>query len=108
MSVMNTNSMCTVLTDVDFRKEVLESNQLVLVEFSASWSGLCQIIAPVIEDMALRFRTQIKFCAIDVDDDGDIAQAYGIRKIPTILFSRRGRSWIPSPAPFQEQYLPKS
>ena len=91
MSVMNTNSICTVLTDADFRKEVLESKQLVLVEFSANWSGLCQIIAPVIEDMALRFRARVKFCAIDVDDGGDIANAYGIRKIPTILFLKEGQ-----------------
>jgi thioredoxin 1 len=91
MSVMNTNSICIVLTDADFQKEILESKQLVLVEFSANWSGLCQIIAPVIEDMALRFGAQVKFCAIDVDAGGDIANAYGIRKIPTILFFKEGQ-----------------
>ena len=91
MSVMNTNLMCTVLTDTDFLKEVLESNQLVLVEFLANWSGLCQIIAPVIGDMALRFRPQVKFYTIDVNDNGDIANAYGIRKIPTILIFKEGQ-----------------
>ena len=70
---------------------MLESNQLVLVEFSAQWSGLCQIIAPILEEMALRFRTRVKFCAIDVDDDGDVAKAYGIRKIPTLLFFKDGQ-----------------
>ena len=88
---MKVNSMRIELADADFRKEVLESDQLVVVEFSANWSGLCQIIAPVIEEMALKFRTRVKFCIIDMDDAGDIAKAYGIGKIPTILFFKEGQ-----------------
>ena len=83
--------MCIELTDAGFRKEVLESDRLVVVEFSANWSGLCQILAPVIEEMALKFRTRVKFCIIDIDDNGDVAKAYGIGKIPTILFFKEGQ-----------------
>jgi thioredoxin 1 len=63
----------------------------VVVEFSANWSGLCQIIAPAIEELALKFRKRVKFCIIDIDDAGDVAKAYGKGKIPTILFFKKGQ-----------------
>ncbi len=88
---MKTNSIYILLTDADFGEEVLECEQPVLVEFSAEWCGLCHIIAPVIEEMAVRFRTRVKFCRIDVDRDGHIAAKYGIQKFPSILFFKNGQ-----------------
>lgn len=88
---MKTNSIHILLTDADFRKEVFECEQPVLVEFSAEWCGLCHIIAPVIEEMAVRFRNRVKFCRIDVDRDGDVAARYGIQKSPAILFFKDGQ-----------------
>ncbi|NIS67656.1 MAG: hypothetical protein GTO12_01500, partial [Proteobacteria bacterium] len=66
--VMKTESISIVHTDADFQREVLEGKQPVFVEFSAAWCGLCHIIAPLIEEMAMRFRTRVKFCKIDMDD----------------------------------------
>ena len=88
---MKANSMFIMLTDANFRQEVLESKQPVLVEFSVDWSGACHINAPITQEMAAKFRTQVKFCKIDVDDYGDVAKQYGMQKIPTMLFFKDGR-----------------
>ena len=88
---MKTNSIYILLTDGEFQREVLECEQPVLVEFSAKWCGLGHIIAPVIEEMAVRFHTRVKFCRIDVDRDGDVAARYGIQKFPAMLFFKDGQ-----------------
>ncbi len=88
---MKTNSIYMIRTDGDFEREVLECDRPVLLEISAEWCGLSHIIAPVIEEMALRFCTRVKFCRIDADRDGDVATRYGIRKFPAILFFKNGQ-----------------
>ena len=79
------------LTNVNFCKEVLESKQPVLVEFFTDWSGSCHIISPGMKELAEQFRTLVKFCRINMDEQQEIAGKYGIRKIPTILFFKDGR-----------------
>ncbi len=84
-------SRIPLLTDADFEREVLEFEQPVLVEFSADWCGLGHMIAPVIEEMALRFHTRVKFCRIDAHRDGGIAARYGVQRFPVILFFKDGQ-----------------
>ena len=88
---MQTDSIFITLTETNFRQEVLESPQPVFVEFFANWCGTCHINAPLIQDMALKFRTGVKFCQIDIDTHGDIAKTYGVQKIPTMLFFQDGQ-----------------
>ncbi len=88
---MKANSIHSLPTDADFEREVLECEQPVLVEISAQWCGLGHIIAPVIEEMAARFHTRVKFCRIDVDRDGGVVERYGIQKFPSILFFKNGQ-----------------
>ncbi len=88
---MKANSIHLLLTDADFEREVLECELPVLVEISAQWCGLGHIIAPVIEEMAAKFRARVKFCRIDVDRDGDVAERYGIQKFPAVLFFKDGQ-----------------
>lgn len=88
---MEANSIYILVNNGEFQREVLECELPVLVEFSAEWCGLGHMIAPVIEEMALRFRTRVKFCRIDVDRDGEIAARYGLRKFPAILFFKCGQ-----------------
>ncbi len=88
---MQHNSIYILLTSGEFQREVLECEKPVLVEFSAEWCGLGHMIAPVIEEMALRFHTRVKFCRIDVDRDGEIATRYGLQKFPAILFFKDGQ-----------------
>ncbi len=84
-------SRILLLTDADFVREVLGSGQPVVVEISAQWCGLGHMIAPLIEEMAARFQTQVKFCRINMDHDGGFARRYGIQKFPCILFFKIGQ-----------------
>ena len=86
---MKTN--CKTLTDRNFKYEVLEHHKPVLVEFVADWSGLCHIIAPIIDRLADEFCEQIKFCKIDSDLNPGVKKTYGVRDLPTLLFFNEGR-----------------
>ena len=79
------------LNETNFRKEVLESRQPVLVEFFTDWSGSCHIIGPAIKELAEQFGTRVKFCKINMDEQEKIAIEYGVQKIPTILFLKYGQ-----------------
>ena len=79
-----------ILTEANFQKDVLESKLPVLVEFVVDWSGSCQIIAPALEEMEAIFESRVKFCQVDVEQQGELAKTYGVQKIPTILFFKGG------------------
>lgn len=80
-----------ILTSENFQKEVLNSKQPVLVEFSTEWCGTSHIIAPIIKEMAVTFNDDIKFCKIDIDEYEELSKQYGVRKIPTILLFNNGK-----------------
>jgi thioredoxin 1 len=88
---MQTDSIVITLTEANFRQEVLESTQPVFVEFFANWCGTCHINAPLIRDIALKFRARVKFCRIDIETHEAIAKTYGVQKIPTMLFFKDGQ-----------------
>lgn len=88
---MDNNSGLIVLNETNFNKEVIESSQPVLVEFVTEWSGACQIIDPIIKQLMEEFKGMIKFCCVDAEKNGDIAEKYGIRDLPTLLFIREGQ-----------------
>ncbi|MDD5561483.1 MAG: thioredoxin [Candidatus Omnitrophica bacterium] len=78
-------------TDADFKKEVLESNQLTLVDFWATWCGPCKMIAPHIDELAKEYTGRIKIGKIDVDSNPRVATEYGVMSIPTIIFFKKGK-----------------
>ncbi|MEA3359427.1 MAG: thioredoxin [Thermodesulfobacteriota bacterium] len=80
-----------ILTNKNFHKEVVNSKQPVLVEFSTDWCGTSHIIAPIIKEMAVKFKDDIKFCKIDIDEYEELSKQYGVRKIPTILLFNNGK-----------------
>lgn len=71
--------------DSSFRKEVIESNCPVLVDFWAPWCGPCRMIAPVIDEIACEYQNILKVVKLNVDNNPDTAKEYGIRSIPTIM-----------------------
>ncbi len=79
------------LTDTNFREEVLENKQPVLVDFWADWCGPCHIIAPAIEELADDFDGQVKVGKVEVDNNQRVAAQYDIRSIPTLLFFKDGQ-----------------
>ncbi|HEY6008397.1 MAG TPA: thioredoxin [Geobacteraceae bacterium] len=71
--------------------EVGKANGLVLVDFWAVWCGPCQMIAPIIEELATEYDGKLKVVKLNTDENPDIAGKYGIMSIPTLLFFRNGQ-----------------
>ncbi len=79
------------LSDTNFKKEVLESNLPVLVDYWAPWCGPCKMIAPVIEELAKEYEGKFKIGKLNVDDSPKTATHYGIMSIPTLIFFKHGK-----------------
>lgn len=77
--------------DGDFSREVLESDTPVLVDFWATWCAPCRAIAPAVEDLASQYKGKVKFTKLNIDDNQDTPQQYGIRSIPTLLVFKSGK-----------------
>lgn len=83
------------LTAENFRKEVLEYDGTAMVDFWASWCGPCQMVGPVIEEIAEE-RKDIKVCKVNVDEQPDIAGKYNVMSIPTIIVFKNGEQAVAS------------
>lgn len=82
--------MARVLDSNEFQNEVLNSNEVVLVDFSAEWCGPCKMLAPVVEELGNEMQGKAKVFKIDVDKSGDIAVKYGIMGVPTVMIFKNG------------------
>ncbi len=76
--------------DSNFELEVIQSNQTVLVDFSANWCGPCRMIAPIISEIAEEYNNIIKVVKIDTDVSTNVPAKYGIRSIPTLMIFKDG------------------
>ena len=70
--------------------DVINSNHLTLVDFYATWCGPCKIMHPVLEQLKADLGDSIRIIKLDVDKSGDIAEAYRIQSVPTLMLFRRG------------------
>ena len=74
-----------------FENVVLQNAKPVLVDFFASWCGPCKMLSPVIESFANEF-PQYKVCKINVDEEPELAQKYGVMSIPTLIVIKDGEA----------------
>ena len=77
-------------TTADFEKEVLKADIPVLVDFYADWCGPCKMMAPVIEEIAGE-ADDVKVGKLNIDNEMEIAQKYGVMSIPTLIVFRDGK-----------------
>jgi len=78
------------ITDANFQSQVIESPLPVLVDFWAQWCPPCKMISPFIEQIAIEYEGKAIVGKVNVDENPAIAQKFGIRSIPTILFFKDG------------------
>lgn len=74
----------------NFEKEVLKSEKKVLVDFNATWCGPCKMMGPVIEELSEEMKN-IKFVSVDVDDEDELAETYGVSSIPCLVLFENGK-----------------
>ncbi len=82
------------ITAADFKAEVLNSEQPVLVEFWAPWSRSCQVFDSVLEDVASACAGKVKVVKINADDGLDLSLWYDIQSVPTLLYFVRGNARV--------------
>lgn len=79
----------THLTSANFAEEAENNKGLTVIDFWADWCGPCQMLAPIIEQIASE-RDDVKICKVNVDEAMELAQKFHIVSIPTIVFLKDG------------------
>jgi len=85
------SSHVLTLTDSDFPREVLQSEQPVVVDFTARWCAPCRVMGVTLDALAAEHAGRVKVMTLDVEAHPHTAQQYGVRSMPTLLFFKEGR-----------------
>ncbi len=80
-------------TDQNFKQEVEESKDLVLVDFFAEWCGPCKVMGPIVEELADEYKDKegLKIGKLNIDENQETAQKYGVMSIPTLKLFKEGK-----------------
>jgi thioredoxin 1 len=87
MSATNTLQV----TDATFVSEIEQSSGLILVDFWATWCGPCQVVAPLLDQLAGEYTGRARVAKLDVDSNQRTAVRFNVRSIPSILFFKNGQ-----------------
>ena len=78
------------LTKENFQAEVMQADKPVLIDFYADWCGPCQMVSPIVDEIAGE-RSDIKVCKVNVDEQMELAQSFGVSSIPTLVVISCGK-----------------
>ena len=79
------------ITRENFENEVMKSNIPVLIDFWAPWCGPCRMMGPIMEQLAEEYEGKAKVGKVNVDEEGELSQAFGVMSIPTIVLVKDGK-----------------
>ena len=79
------------VTKENFEKEVINTNEKVIVDFFATWCGPCQMLAPILSEIAEEYKDKIKVCKINVDEEQELAEKFEVVSIPTLVLFENGQ-----------------
>ena len=82
--------MAVEFTDTNFEEVALNSDKPVLIDFWAEWCGPCRMVGPIVEEMHSEYEGKAVIGKVNVDENPEISQRFGIRNIPTIIFLKDG------------------
>ncbi len=77
-------------SDSSFEKDVLQSEKPVLLDFWAEWCGPCKMIAPILDEAAVEYADRLSVVKINIDENPNTPQKFGIRSIPTLMLFKDG------------------
>ena len=77
-------------TDGSFEADVLQNDKPVLIDFWAEWCGPCKMIAPLLDEAAGEYAEKLQIVKLNVDENPNVAQKFGIRSIPTLMIFKDG------------------